>query len=421
MQGLLKCEVCGKITMIKIGVSFSSTTHQIFIPCKNCDTLFFGFYNQNDETVEIKTTFINAEDVSSEKIKPDYICTISRDFLSQKIFDYEKPEDTITFPEWMKFKNRIGDECYRQLFNNVEALNNSASQAIHEYTRVMNLWFNSNFDLLASQLAYFLDADKNNIPLKTEQNYLSAIRRLTISLTKDAFFGDEFDDFMEESKNFISTLYTTRPEEIKRYLEKLEELDLFKRIEKLIFDRIKAFYVYVPDLTPVFSLLYLSENERKLLFEPLCTFGTFTTSFEHIKPFYIDNFETIIKTLTLPLGLNNILKRGDFNIFGDPSISDLVVFNNIEISYNKMKHIESGSFLTSEIDGILDNKLRNSIGHCDYQVNNLTQTISYNKSRTSIALSSVGYSTYKQFLYLLKTFYITTLLHEAYYEFRAKA
>lgn len=216
-------------------------------------------------------------------------------------------------------------------------------------------------------------------------------------------------------------LYTTKPEDIKRYLEKLEELDLFKRIEKLIVDRIKAIYVYVPDLTPVFSLLYLSENERKLLFEPKCDFGTFTTSFEHIKPFYIDNFETIIITLTLPLGLNNILEREEFNRSADPSISDLVAFNNIEISNKKMKHIESGSFLTSKIDGILDNKLRNSISHCDYQVNNLMQTISCNKRRSTIALSSVGYSTYKQFLYLLKTFYITTLLHEAYYEFRAKA
>lgn len=417
MNGYLKCEVCGKITQVKIGVSHNSTQFPIYIPCKNCDTLFVGRYSQDDTNVEIHTDFINAEEISAPDNLPDYICTITQDFISQKVRDVVSAEDTITLPEWMMFSERLGEENKEKVFLNINELNSSGKQAVFEWERVLNLWFNKKNDLLKKQLEYFLDASSNNIKLDNEKNYLSAMRKLTTGLTRSLFSINEYDIWIANLKADLGNVSKTNESNLKAFIRKLGEMDLFIPLEKDISARIVQLFQYISDLTPIYTLRELSETERKQLFNVDSEYGVFTTSFDRIKPLYIDLFETIIKTLVVPIGLNNVLIRGSHNNFNSSNIRNIDSFLNLPTAYEKMKYIEASNTFGFNIKSILNNKLRNSIGHCSYEISNIDQIIKYDRGNKKVSLSQILFESYQMMIYLIKTFHIVTLLHEAYYEF----
>ncbi len=415
--GYLKCEVCGKITQIKLEASYNSTQFYIYIPCKNCDTLFVGNYNQDDEKLEIHTNFINAEEVLNPDNLPDYFCTITQDFISQKIRAVSSAKDTFTIPSWIKFSNRLGDENLAKTFSNIYETNLSKDRAIFEWNRVLNLWFNNKYDLLKEQLEYFLDAKSNNIELNDEQNYLSAIRKLTTSLTYSLFPTNEYNKFIADiRKNFIS-VNNSNESNTKAFVRKLGDLNLYFQLEKDISERIAQSFEYINDLTPIRTLFELTKEEQAYILDTNSEQGIFTTSFDRVKLLYIDSFETIIKTLVVPIGLNNILVRGSHNSFKDSKIDSIDSFQKLGTAFKKMNYLEGKNPFEFGIKPVLNNKLRNSIGHCSYELSNINQIIRYNKGKKDISLIRISYEVYQMILYLIKTFSLLTLLHEAYYKF----
>lgn len=417
MNGYLKCEVCGKITQAKFEVSYNSTQFQFYIPCKNCDTLFIGNYNQNDEKVEIHTNIINAEEISCPDSLPDYICTITQDFISQKIKDVSSAEDTITIPSWMKFSNRLGHESLKTTFFNIGESTMSSNRAVFEWARILNLWFNNKHDFLKEQLEFFLDAKSTNIKLDDERGYLSAIRRMTVSLTYSLYSINEYDEFLDEIRKNLVDVRKANQANFKAFIRKLGDLDLYFQLEKNISERIVQSFQYMSDLTPIRTLCELTEKERENIFDTNSENGIFTTSFDRIKLLYIDSFETIIKALVVPVGLNNILARGNHNSFSDANITSIDSFLDLSTSHKKMNYLESSNPFGFGIKPILNNKLRNSIGHCSYKLSNLDQIIKYDKGNKEVSLVRISFEAYQMILYLIKTFSIVTLLHEAYYEF----
>ena len=417
LNGLVRCEVCKKVTQVKIEVSKCSVRYPVYVPCKNCNTLFYGEYIQDNEKVECGINFINAQDVSGVPILPDYQGIITGDFISDKIKDITNPSHQITFPKWMAFKDRIGMKNYNDLFYNVNYLSNIKDQGIFEWARVLNLWFNKNYVYLAEQLEYFLDANKNNIPLNNEKQYLSALRRLTSKVTIGFFFNNEHERFFQQTKKNLSCMYIKYPDKTKRFIKELGKEDLFICLEKHIYERIKDFAAYIPDMIPIFSLLFLSEEERQLLLDTNSEYGTFTTSFERMKQLYIDCFETAVKTLVIPIGLENILKRGDYNNFNDRKVNGLDKFLKLDKAFDKIQLLNNANCFAPRLKENLNNKLRNSIGHCDYSVDNFKQSICYDKGRKQMSLCNVTYLCYNIGLYLMEVFDVITLLHEAYYEF----
>lgn len=413
MSGMLKCEVCGKITQVKINVGISNE-FPIFIPCKCCGTVFNGRYIKNDDLVEANTKFINAKEVSNQNEMADFICTITGDFISQKISDINCANDTITFPEWMEFNNRIGRENMQELFANFQELMNTREKAQFEWARIMDLWFNNKYEFLVDQLDYFLDIKKRNIPLCKKQDYIREIKHLTVAVFHSVFFNNEYGIFIKEIKNVIKHISEVQPQNMKAFINKIGNMDLYIPIEKMIYERMKDFLKYIPDLLPIFSLKYLSDDERNSILNKNFEYGIFTTSFDKIKPLYIDLFETAIKTSVIPVGLNNLNIRGSHNSFKNSRIRKLEDYHKLDKSFEKMKYLDNNIF-TSNLSNNLNNQLRNSIGHCDYFIDDLNQLINYNKGKKQIPLSNVVYSCYELFLYLVKTFVIVTVLHEAYY------
>ena len=60
----------------------------------------------------------------------------------------------------------------------------------------------------------------------------------------------------------------------------------------------------------------------------------------------------------------------------------------------------------------MNNHLRNMIGHCSYEINNITQIVKYKNGQKTLV--EITYYCYQLILELLNSFCIVTLLHELY-------
>lgn len=110
-----------------------------------------------------------------------------------------------------------------------------------------------------------------------------------------------------------------------------------------------------------------------------------TAEFEDCNNFYKDLSEVFSRQLIIVAGLNNLLKRGDCNIFDDSVrlnkkgdlikiFSDLNEYANIDLG-TKISGLDD-CFYIVELNA-LDNKLRNGIAHYKYEYKESTQMITY--------------------------------------------
>lgn len=110
-----------------------------------------------------------------------------------------------------------------------------------------------------------------------------------------------------------------------------------------------------------------------------------TADFEVCSNFYKDLAEVFSRQLTFLAGVNNLIKRGDSDLFEStikftkknkarPELESLDTFANVDLG-NKLAFIDD-CFYRVNLDAI-DNKLRNGIAHFKYEYKESTQIITY--------------------------------------------
>ncbi|WJV23174.1 MULTISPECIES: hypothetical protein [Pseudomonas] len=117
-----------------------------------------------------------------------------------------------------------------------------------------------------------------------------------------------------------------------------------------------------------------------------------TADFDTCNTYYKDLAEVFSRQVTLLAGLNNLLKRGDFDLF-EPSLKitkkgtraeleNLNAFANVDLG-NKIGFVDD-CFYRIDIDAI-DNKLRNAIAHYKFEYKESTQCITYYPSKEGMS------------------------------------
>lgn len=417
MTGYLKCDICGKITQVKIEVGYCES-FPIFIPCKNCGTMFHGKYTKDDDKIIAGANFINAKEIYNVTDLPNYICTITGDFISQKISDVNSAKDTITFPMWMDFKDEIGFKNMQKLFGmRLPFIKSISTFEQYEWSRIVDLWFNKKYDLLEKQLIDMFTDNNNYIIKNDKSSYLKGIRKLTTTIFYPLFTSEDYENFMVESGKFLKSISTSKLDNLKKFLKEVNDQGLFLSTERLLYDQLKYFIQYIPNLIPILSLSYLKKEDRDIILDTQFECGIFTTNFESLKFLYQDLFETNVKSLLFPIALNNLYYRGNYDNFKFNKVNNITAYQKLDSSVKKIEYLENNDIFSSPLFESFNRHLRNSIGHCSYSVDNLKQVISYNKGKNEISLSKVSYNCYELALGTFKLFFLVTFLHEAYYNF----
>ena len=106
--------------------------------------------------------------------------------------------------------------------------------------------------------------------------------------------------------------------------------------------------------------------------------GTTTSNFDTVKQYYLDVYEALGNLLIVPVALNNIKYRGDYNKLNpiearNNSLSDFIGLTKA----NRYKYCIDTEIYTDKLRVIINSKLRNAIGHNDVEYDTASQKITY--------------------------------------------
>lgn len=132
-----------------------------------------------------------------------------------------------------------------------------------------------------------------------------------------------------------------------------------------------------------------------------------TSDFENCSNFYKDLAEVFSRQLVLLTGLNNLIKRGNFDLFPDSvrfnkkgvpdkNFSSLDSYANV--SLGRMIEAIDDPFYTINLDA-LDNKIRNGIAHYKYEYQESIQLVTYYPKKEGMKREKPYSISFMEFIY----------------------
>ena len=181
-------------------------------------------------------------------------------------------------------------------------------------------------------------------------------------------------DFLIDALQYLISTQEGK-EQINSFIEYLNSHDGYglnqmqEQINVLLGEFIETF----PYLVPAFSLQFC--EEENIDFE---TEGTTTSTYDDVKQFYLDTYETLGNLLIIPAAIDNIKNRDDANNFinNDAGIVSLDKFITSSKAH-RFRLYNTNEIYMRTIDVRYNQKLRNAIGHNDVEYETSTQKIIY--------------------------------------------
>lgn len=358
----IKCQVCGCITRIRLQVGWQEE-HPIIVTCGKCGISLTGKVEIGQEEPGLKFEFENAEIVNDNSA--DFIVECSGEFPTIKQRKASCYYLDTPFLRSLRFMNNE-EKSYEQFKNSIYQLKNT-SKKWKVYKRITNL-FQNNSEFLVKEIKkefygeYMKCRDKFEIlravhMIEVEGMYLPLKKdilnnsRLTEEILKlDIIQIKKFIDYLNSQSGYS--------------LHELQEL-IYK-----IYDEFIDLYQY---LIPAIFLQHCYDDVVD--FEEM---GTTTSSFNNIKQFYLNLYETLGNLLIIPIGLNNIKYRNNINSMNkkDNEIISLSDFNKLNKA-KKFHYYEENEIYSKFMNLTFDTKLRNAIGHNDIEYDSINQKIIY--------------------------------------------
>lgn len=172
-------------------------------------------------------------------------------------------------------------------------------------------------------------------------------------------------DYTKIGKKLKKILDNT-PEEFNNFT-KIYDFNYTKQLERKTLQLIKTFLDIYPKFLPVFNTLKVSDYKE---------LGVSTLSFEDIKTFYQDSYELILYSIPRVVALNNICCRKDINSFVNANKDFENKINSYQSKINIYRElISEHDDFSWLINTAIENHIRNSIGHFNYEENLEEQTI----------------------------------------------
>lgn len=239
------------------------------------------------------------------------------------------------------------------------------------------------------------------------------IRRLAVTVFSALYSNDDYKKKFDKIKKEFGEICRNNPKRLKDFLDEMSKENRFENLEKLLYLQMKRSLDFIPNLIPILSVEYLDDATKQILFDEQSPLGIYSFDFDEIKKLYQDLYETHAKTIYVLVGLDNLSIRKDFNKFDvGCKYTSLKKYIAEDRAFYKIDAIDKNSIFAFNLKKFMNNHLRNMIGHCSYEINNITQIVKYKNGQKTLV--EITYYCYQLILELLNSFCIVTLLHELY-------
>lgn len=377
----VKCPVCGKITLVRYQMGFLNE-HPIRFRCGNCGISMEGKYSNYDG---IK--FQNGSVIVNKEEKVDYVIASSGELLTNKLEKVVNFEQTIMPGPFIGAFMRMGGNDYEKLKEEILSVLDFRDKFAYSIQNINELYFrNTHIDLLKNELRKILPV--KGFPLETEVDILRAVHHVNIMPFINVM-GDEFENINDLIMKKMMSLLNNNRTELEKFSKYLYDDGLLYSWEKQISVMYSQMLQHINKFIPIISLhhyhITIDQAEKN--------YAITTVSFEEIEQLYVNLYELIADILPIVVGMDNILERNDFQLLkeghsiikkGGIPITSLDEFINIKEKGTRVNYINGSGIFEKMIYGKLDKDVRNSIGHFNYENEDVfNQTIKFKHLRNA--------------------------------------
>lgn len=417
----LKCKVCSNVVRLKIYGGYELENPFAF-SCPECNITIQGhlIWNEKLENGFIKEFKCNNANITEDKDTESHLLQIATEFFTDKIKKIDISDPTMILSPFMMDQSSF--ELKQRKTSFVKYVTEEFEEQFTVTLRLWELYKHKNFIYLDRQLLKhgFVEPVVLGTVLKIDypKKIMDVLYKpFIIFLTESGGTQD-----IASIRNMLVKANKLYPTEVRELYKDLQEL--LQNSDENIIHLLGNFYEYYRFIWPVvLSEIYRTHNiddikEKK---------GILTTNFEMLKNYYVEAFEILSTILPIFMGLQNIINRGDRNKFNEVTQSKFPKIKNIQ-DYdkqvvnkgNKIKFFEDENVFEEifDIPFILDNSIRNSIGHHSYTYISDLQLISFKdrKKQWDLFLIEFGRILYKTFnatfIALEVIMYMNTKIHE---------
>jgi hypothetical protein len=365
----LKCDVCGEVTLLRFQVGWLEE-YPIRVHCGNCGILMDGNVYVDFEQAQTKFIINNAKEV--EEIIPSYYMQASGEFITEKIRSCVSIEETMMSPPFFQTLSEMGNEGYLQFKKNTLQFLSLSIELWPKIRRINELWFSENYAYLGKEINKILS--EKQFPANNELEYLRGVHQINIMAMSNILNRDKFHGTTNLIWNELYNLLQSNIVGFNNLITFVTSKDMIIRWEEKIFNLTDQFMKLFRFFIPVYSMKFYKERDNNLSE----TFSITTVTFNDLKQFYMECYESAVELSTLIVAFNNLKYRGNY----ETMINKRKDIQTIDDFQNKAKGIRIGFIDGSEkfdelIYPYLENKIRNAIGHNTCKYDGLNQMITY--------------------------------------------
>lgn len=363
----IKCQVCGSVTRIRLQVGYLKQ-HPIVVICGKCKTSLYGTAYIDQDNIGLKMEFDNANSLGNYIMgEGDYFVECSGEFPVRKQ-GVDDVDNLISISPFLSQMMSMGSnmksiETYQQALANLDR----TYQKWKSYKKILDL-YESKSPYLKQEIRKEFDGQM--FPCNTDSEVLHTIHMIEI-----IGFCSSLKPEILKNLNFSDDILRLNPVQMKCLNDFLNSHDGYhlKQIQSQIYKILDEFIKVYPSLIPAISLQH--SGEENFDFEHK---GTTTSTFETIKQFYLDVYETLGNLIIIPVAFNNIHYRGDLNSSDIIDSKTLTLEEFVKLTKaNRYHFCTDTEKFTAFLKLKYNAKLRNAIGHNDIEYDSILQLITY--------------------------------------------
>lgn len=233
-----------------------------------------------------------------------------------------------------------------------------------------------------------------------KQDVLAALYSATSIMSSPLTIHEHNKELSEEMPKMLFTLHSQHNENLGAFFDCIIDSGFLKTAH---LDCISLYPKLITLDLPLRPALYYDYTNEDLSAVPA---RVSTSDFDTCNNTYKDLAEVYSRQLVLVAGLNNLMHRGDFNLFSDAvrlnnknkvikNFSSLNNYANVDLGC-KLSAIDD-SFFKFDTDAI-DTKLRNGIAHFKYDYDEVTQVITYSSAKEGLLREKIIEMTFMAFM-----------------------
>jgi len=371
------CPICGKKTYLRIEDGGYLNEYPFRVHCANCRALIKGVYIMGSSSGEYglhmynaKTEECDIDSVSHKILNADYVVDISGELPCKKVREFDG--------------NLIASSPFLEAADQVDML--ERIERLKYFVKNMEEW--KAWRSIAFQL---LDEGSVDFISTAFTELKWAIIHISVIITSNRSIVYRKSFRKKRKTCFTSQIKTIAFPVCSESFQKPIESNCIYFVEQMggVQDVIASYrrVIYVfsafmdiyPNILPAETYIRFNNKDKEDV-------GIATCSFGDIKTFYQDAYETLLSLMFIPVCLDNITLRNDFqvynstfdNLFGDWKYKKLPNDYSRYIALDngmKLEKVQLSEPLQQLLNIPANRFLRNGIGHNNIKYDGLSQTI----------------------------------------------